>query len=310
MLSEDAAAVRSSSRLTAVDFDAQVHLVLCEELKMLYVALTRARKRAFLFDSSLERRAPLFDYLAALGVAEQGLERQLSATARKQPKNSVADWQQRAANFEQNKLWTKAEECFLRAGETARALHAGGHRLAAEVKDAQGKVAKAMKLGDLRDPSTAYGPLINEAALQKVTEHCRSALAAGAELLGGGNVHEGLTFQPTVFFEPPRTSSVWTEETFGPVTSVVAVENLDEAIAVANESEYGLSAAILSDNLTQAVAAARRIRCGSVHIGTHSFQSDTMAPIGGFGLSSLGRSGGKYSAEHFTELKWISINNT
>lgn len=153
MLSEDAAAVRSSSRLTAVDFDAQVHLVLCEELKMLYVALTRARKRAFLFDSSLERRAPLFDYLAALGVAEQGLERQLSATARKQPKNSVADWQQRAANFEQNKLWTKAEECFLRAGETARALHAGGHRLAAEVKDAQGKVAKAMKL---RSAATAF----------------------------------------------------------------------------------------------------------------------------------------------------------
>lgn len=182
--------------------------------------------------------------------------------------------------------------------------------IARPLAEALASVAKAMKLGDLRDPSTAYGPLINEAALQKVTEHCRSALAAGAELLAGGNVHEGLTFQPTVFFEPPRTSSVWTEETFGPVTSVVAVENLDEAIAVANESEYGLSAAILSDNLTQAVAAARRIRCGSVHIGTHSFQSDTMAPIGGFGLSSLGRSGGKYSAEHFTELKWISINNT
>ena len=204
-----------------------------------------------------------------------------------------------------------------------------------------------MFFGDLRDAKTAYGPLINEAALRKVSEHCKAAIASGAELLTGGDIHEGLTFKPTVLFAPPADSAVWTEETFGPVTSIVSVDGLDEAIAVANRSEYGLSAGILSNDFRRAVAAARRIRCGAVHIGAHahqcpercqtaddlgtdthrrvlpltltspcadpnpgahSFQSDAMAPIGGFGLSSLGRSGGKYSVEHFTELKWISMN--
>jgi aldehyde dehydrogenase (NAD+) len=124
--------------------------------------------------------------------------------------------------------------------------------------------------------------------------------AARAPPLGGR--------RPTVFFAPPADAAVWVDETFGPVTSVVPVDSLDEAIALANDSEFGLSAGILSNDMKRSVAAARRIRCGSVHIGAHSFQSDTMAPIGGFGLSSLGRSGGKYSVEHFTELKWISFN--
>ena len=136
----------ASLRPTAVEFDPQLHLVLCEELKYLYVALTRARKRVFLFDSSLERRAPVFDFLAALGVAEEGLERQLSATTSKRSKNSVADWRLRAENFEQNKLWRPAEQCYLKAGCVALALHAGGHRLVAEAKDAEGPSAKAMKL--------------------------------------------------------------------------------------------------------------------------------------------------------------------
>ena len=129
------------------------------------------------------------------------------------------------------------------------------------------KRVEAMSLGDLRDAKTAYGPLINEAALRKVSEHCKAAIASGAELLTGGDVHNGLVFKPTVLFAPPADSAVWTEETFGPVTSIVPVDGLDEAIAVANQSEYGLSAGILSNDFRRAVAAARRIRCGAVHIG-------------------------------------------
>ncbi len=179
--------------------------------------------------------------------------------------------------------------------------------IARTLAEALARKANALHLGDLRDKRTAYGPLINRRALEKVHAHVDAALASGAELLAGGSVHSGLVYRPTVLWEPPRHSVVWCEETFGPVASVVAVADLEEAIALANDSNMGLSAGVLTNDLKRGMNAARRIRCGSVHVGMHSFQSDAMAPIGGYGLSGFGRSGGKYSVEHFTELKWISL---
>jgi aldehyde dehydrogenase (NAD+) len=179
--------------------------------------------------------------------------------------------------------------------------------LARPFAEALARKAQTLYLGDLRDERTAYGPLINQRALEKVIRHVESARQLGAEILTGGNVHSGLTYQPTVIWEPPHESAAWCEETFGPVATVSAVKNLDEAIALANESDYGLSAGMLTNDFQRGMQAARRIRCGAVHVGAHSFQSDAMAPIGGFGLSGIGRSGGKYSVEHFTELKWISL---
>lgn len=162
-------------------------------------------------------------------------------------------------------------------------------------------------LGDLRDERTAYGTLIHQGALDKVMRHVEIAQRAGASLLTGGAVHQGLTYQPTLILEPPRDNEIWREETFGPVACIVVVDSLDEAIETANQSDYGLSAGILTNDMRRGLIAARRIRCGGVHLGLHSFQSDSLAPVGGFGLSGMGRSGGKYSTEHFTELKWISI---
>ena len=167
--------------------------------------------------------------------------------------------------------------------------------------------AESIFLGDLRDERTQYGPLINRAAVDKVMAHIAQAVEAGAELLTGGEIHQGLTIKPTVLLNPDRSGGVWREESFGPVTSVVVVDSLDEAIAVANDSEYGLSAAVLTHNIQWGFRAARGIRSGSVHIGMHSFQSNALAPIGGYGMSGLGRSGGKYSTEEFTELKWVSV---
>lgn len=169
------------------------------------------------------------------------------------------------------------------------------------------KKAASLYLGDLRDERTAYGPLINQRAVEKVLRHVQLARAGGGQVITGGNVDHGLVFQPTVIYNPPRWGECWEEETFGPVALVTEVSSLEEMIAIANESQYGLSAGILTNDLKRGLSAARQIRCGAVHLGTHSFQSDPMAPIGGYGMSGIGRSGGKYSIEHFTELKWISV---
>lgn len=173
--------------------------------------------------------------------------------------------------------------------------------------EALAKKAASLHLGDLRDERTAYGPLINQRAVDKVLRHVQAAKDGGAEILTGGAVHNGLVFQPTVIYNPPMSGPCWDEETFGPVAMVMEVPSFEEMIAIANESDYGLSAGVLTNDLVRGMTAAQRIRCGSVHVGAHSFQSDPMAPIGGYGMSGIGRSGGKYSVEHFTELKWISL---
>lgn len=167
--------------------------------------------------------------------------------------------------------------------------------------------AESLYLGDLRDERTAYGPLINERAVGKVQAHIDAALAAGATLLCGGRIHDGLRYAPTVLLAPPADNPAWREETFGPVAYVVTARDFEHAIELANDSEMGLSAGVLTNDFRRGMTAARRIRAGSVHVGTHSFQSDAMAPIGGYGMSGIGRSGGKYSIEHFTRLKWISM---
>ncbi len=164
-----------------------------------------------------------------------------------------------------------------------------------------------LSIGDVRDTNSAYGPLINRNALEKVQEHIEDAKSRGTEILTGGEIHQGLTLQPTVLLEPPRDATAWCDESFGPLTSVVKAKDLDEAIALANDSIFGLSAGVLTHNIKRGFKAAREIRSGAVHIGMHSFQSNAMAPIGGLGDSGIGRSGGQFSTEEFTELKWISV---
>ncbi|MFT5889423.1 MAG: acyl-CoA reductase-like NAD-dependent aldehyde dehydrogenase [Zhongshania sp.] len=167
--------------------------------------------------------------------------------------------------------------------------------------------ADALEIGNVFDSSCAYGPLINRRAVEKIQAHQADALANGATLLCGGKVREGLVYEPTLVTNPSQQSSIWREESFGPLASIVVAADLDDAIALANDSDYGLSAGVLTHNIQWGFTAARRIKAGAVHIGMHSFQSNALAPVGGSGYSGVGRSGGKFSTEEFTELKWISI---
>ena len=202
-----------------------------------------------------------------------------------------------------------ADGMFAHAGQICMA----NSRIIAEapVFDAFAAALKArlesLQVGDPRDEASAYGPLINRRALEKVQAHQREALERGATLLTGGAVCEGLVYQPTVLVEPPRDCALWRDESFGPIASLVRAADFDAAIELANDSDYGLSAAVLTHDVRKAFAAVRRIRAGAVHIGMHAFQSNALAPIGGLGMSGIGRSGGRYSTEEFTELKWVSV---
>jgi acyl-CoA reductase-like NAD-dependent aldehyde dehydrogenase len=167
---------------------------------------------------------------------------------------------------------------------------------------------ETLHLGDQRDPKSAYGPLINRRALEKIQAHQQDAVSRGATILSGGKVKDGLVYEPTVVIEPSRDSSLWRDESFGPIASLVRADDLDDAIKIANDTDYGLSSAVLTKNVQWAFQAARQIKAGSVHIGMHAFQSNALAPIGGYGMSGIGKSGGKYSTEEFTERKWVSLD--
>lgn len=167
--------------------------------------------------------------------------------------------------------------------------------------------AESLHLGSLRDSNTVYGPLINQRAVDKVQSQFDDAVAAGATRVTGGKVLRGLVYAPTILAHTPSCSSAWREESFGPICSVVGARDFDCAITLANDSTYGLSAGILTHDVRLAFDGARKIKAGSVHIGMHPFQSNATAPIGGYKDSGIGRSGGAYSIEEFTELKWISL---
>jgi aldehyde dehydrogenase (NAD+) len=173
--------------------------------------------------------------------------------------------------------------------------------------DAFRAVAAGLHLGDLRDPATIHGPLINARAVEKAAAHVAGAVEAGARLAHGGGTVRGLTFAPTLLLDTPRHAPAWRDESFAPIVNVVPARDLDHAIELANDSAYGLSAGVLTRDVGAAFAAARRIRAGSVHIGDHPFHSNALAPIGGYGDSGVGRSGGRHSVEEFTEVKWITV---
>ncbi len=168
--------------------------------------------------------------------------------------------------------------------------------------------ASGLKVGDPRDPSTQIGPLINAAALDRVSELVEDALEKGALLLTGGEA-DGLVYQPTVLRGVTPEMRIYREESFGPSVSLIEVDDAEEAIAVANDTEYGLSASIFSGDVERAEQLARRIQSGICHINDTTVHDEPQVPFGGVKASGWGRFGGQWAAEEFTELRWISIQD-
>ncbi len=169
--------------------------------------------------------------------------------------------------------------------------------------------AGRLPVGDPRDQRTAIGPLINGAALERVTALVEDAVGKGARVLAGGEP-DGPVFPPTVLRGVTPPMRVYSEESFGPLASVIEVDGADEAIDVANDSDYGLSAAIFSADVPAALELAQRIESGICHINDTTVQDEPQMPFGGVKASGFGRFGGRAALEEFTELRWISVQET
>jgi len=166
--------------------------------------------------------------------------------------------------------------------------------------------AESIPMGDPTNPATAIGPLINQRALEKVHAQVEEAVAGGANLLTGGQ-YDDLVYHPTVVTDVKPDMRLFREQTFGPVAPIVVVDDAEEALAVANDSEYGLSAGILTGDFTQALDMALRLETGMVHIGDQTVNDEPQAPFGGVKGSGYGRFGGQAALDEFTELRWINV---
>ncbi|HEY7676195.1 MAG TPA: aldehyde dehydrogenase family protein, partial [Candidatus Methylomirabilis sp.] len=151
--------------------------------------------------------------------------------------------------------------------------------------------AKTLKMGDPRDPHTAIGPITSTTQLEKIRAHVEDAVAKGAKVLVGGRTH-GQYFEPTVLTGVTPAMRCYYEETFGPVVALVPVKDAEEAIRLANDTPYGLSAGIITGDPDRGMALADRIQSGMVHVNDSTVHDEPHAPFGGIKGSGLGRHGG------------------
>lgn len=169
------------------------------------------------------------------------------------------------------------------------------------------KVA-AMRVGAGTEAGVQIGPLIEEAALDKVRAHIADALAKGARIALGGREHPrgGLFFEPTVLIDVQQTMRIAHEETFGPVAPLFRFSSEQEAIALANASEYGLAAYFYARDLGRVLRVAEAIEAGMVCVNS-GILSTEVAPFGGVKQSGLGREGAQEGLEEYLETKYLTL---
>jgi len=169
--------------------------------------------------------------------------------------------------------------------------------------------ASSLKVGDPLQPDTQIGSVINKGAAARVQELIDDAVAKGAKVLCGGKSN-GNCYSPTVLFGVTPKMRIYGEESFGPVVSVVIADTDEEALRIANDTEYGLSSAIFSRDVNKAMRFAEQMQTGICHINGSTVHDEPQMPFGGVKDSGYGRFGGKAALEEFTELRWITIRRT
>lgn len=170
-------------------------------------------------------------------------------------------------------------------------------------------VEKALHLpvGDPASGQVALGPLINQKQLERVHRLVNESVAAGAKLAAGGT-YEKLFYKPTVLENVRPGMPCFDEEIFGPVVNIVPFDTDDEAIQLANDTEYGLSAGIIGKDIGRAMKIARRLKTGLIHINDQSVADDVANPFGGRGASGNGTAvGGPANWEEFSMWQWMTV---
>lgn len=168
------------------------------------------------------------------------------------------------------------------------------------------KVA-ALRTGDQLDPNTQMGPMVREADAVRVAEWIEEARLGGARVLTGGK-RRGAVVEPAIVADLKPSMKLSCEELFGPAVGVSRVESIDEAIALANGTRYGLSAAVFTQNIDWALKFARQVESGNIHINWGTAWRADLMPYGGLKDSGLGKEGPKYAVQEMTETKTVIIH--
>ena len=170
------------------------------------------------------------------------------------------------------------------------------------------KRAGALKMGDPSESDgNVIGPLINDKQLDNVQSQLQDAIAKGAKVEVGGQI-QGRYVQPTILTGVTADMSIYQKETFGPVVPVIPFNTDDQAIAIANDTEYGLSSGVITRDEQRGLAIAHALDTGMCHINCSSVNDEPHIPFGGSKSSGVGRHGGRWSTETFTETRWITID--
>ena len=168
--------------------------------------------------------------------------------------------------------------------------------------------AAKLKVGDpTKSKEHVIGPLINDKQTAKVKEQLEDAIAKGAKVVLGGKI-EGRFVEPTILTGVTPDMKLYQDETFGPVVPVIPFRTDEEAIQIANDTEYGLSAGVMSRDEARALAMVGKLDTGNCHINCSSVNDEPHVPFGGFKASGVGKHGGRWSLETFTETRWITLD--
>jgi acyl-CoA reductase-like NAD-dependent aldehyde dehydrogenase len=203
-------------------------------------------------------------------------------------------------------------KCYLNSGQTCSALTrmlVPRDKLA-EVEELARTAAETFTPGDPFDPATRIGPLVSAAQRDRVRMYIDKGLGEGARLVTGGvetpeGLESGFFVAPTVFSDVTRDMTIAREEIFGPVLVIIPYDSEDEAVDIANDTDYGLAGGVWSGDPERAKAVARRLRTGQVEVNGGSF--NPMAPFGGYKQSGNGREFGSFGLEEFLEVKSLQL---